>query len=231
LQGDWRKKARSLLEARVEKKSLSNKLFDTVQPYEPVKFEDSLLNKKPLNKGTKEEDIQARIRASESEGYKKGYEEGYERGLVNGEKEIAAVTKRLEGIIRELEDYEKKKANELLSQIIDLSLEIAKKVIHKEVELDKNIVMYVAQDAIKKLEENEENIIIKVNPLDYEVMIANINLLKEQSGVKNIAIEPLSAISPGSCYIETKTGEIDARIEEQIKEVKDVISTATDREV
>lgn len=110
-------------------------------------------------------------------------------------------------------------------------MEIAKRVIHKEVELDKNIVMYIARDAIKKVEESEESIVIKVNPLDYEVMVANINLLKEQSGLKNISVEPQSTISPGGCYIETQTGEIDARIEEQIKEIQDAINTATDREV
>lgn len=215
----------------MEKKSLSDNDLDSVQPYRPVQFEEDASLKKSYKKGIKEEDINARIKALESEGYEKGYAAGYDKGVKDGEKETALKLKRLEGIIKELDGYKGKKANELLPQIIDLSLEIAKRIIHKEVELDKNIVMYIAQDAIKKVEESEESIVIKVNPLDYEVIVANINLLKEQSGLKNISVEPQSTISPGGCYIEMQTGEIDSRIEEQMKEIHDVINTATDREV
>lgn len=215
----------------MEKKSSLNNGHDSVKPYKPVQFEEDMSVKSPLKKHDTKEDIQARIKASESEGYEKGYAAGYDKGIKDGEKETALKIKRLEGIIRELEGFKGRRINELMPLIIDLSLEIAKKVVHKEIELDRNIVMYVAQDAVKKIEEGEENVVIKVNPLDYEVIIANINLLKEQSGLKDISVEPQSTISPGGCYIETRTGEIDARIEEQIKEVQDVIGTATDREV
>ncbi|MCL4536493.1 MAG: FliH/SctL family protein [Nitrospirae bacterium] len=215
----------------MEKKSSLNNGHDSVKPYKPVQFEEDMSVKSPLKKHDTKEDIQARIKASESEGYEKGYAAGYDKGIKDGEKETALKIKRLEGIIRELEGFKRRRINELMPLIIDLSLEIAKKVVHKEIELDRNIVMYVAQDAVKKIEEGEENVVIKVNPLDYEVIIANINLLKEQSGLKDISVEPQSTISPGGCYIETRTGEIDARIEEQIKEVQDVIGTATDREV
>jgi flagellar assembly protein FliH len=216
----------------VEKKSSSNNALDSVQPYRPVQFEEDISLKKALKKKEiKEEDIHARVKASENEGYEKGYAAGYDKGIKDGEKETALKLKHLEGIIKELEGYKEKKTNELLPRIIDLSLEIAKRVIHKEVELDKHIVMYVAMDAIKKVEESEESIVIKVNPLDYEVIVANINLLKEQSGLKNISVEPQTTISPGGCYIEMQTGEIDSRIEEQMKEIHDAINTATDREV
>lgn len=215
----------------MEKKSSSNNALDSVQPYSPVQFEEDASLKEAHKKEIKEEDIHARVKASENEGYEKGYAAGYDKGVKDGEKETALKLKRLEGIIKELEGYKEKKTNELLPWIIDLSLEIAKRVIHKEVELDKNIVMYIAQDAIKKVEESEESIVIKVNPLDYEVIVANINLLKEQSGLKNISVEPQSTISPGGCYIEMQTGEIDSRIEEQMKEIHDAINTATDREM
>lgn len=216
----------------MEKKSSPNNDFNSVQPYRPVQFEeDTSIKKAPKKHDIKEEDIYARLKASEKEGYEKGYAAGYDKGIKDGEKETALKLKRLEGIIKELEGYKEKKTTELLPLIIDLSLEIAKKVIHKEVELDKNIVMYIAQDAIKKVEESEESIVIKVNPLDYEVIVANVNLLKEQSGLKNISVEPQSTISPGGCYIEMQTGEIDSRIEEQMKEIHDAVNTAIDREV
>jgi len=226
-------------------KKLLFKLDDTVRLYTPVQFEEKDKLSEKISAGNEthkneediqethknEEDIQTRISIMENKGYENGYAAGYEKGIRNGENEVSEKLKRLEGIIIEIENFRKKKTNELLPDIIGLSMEIAKKVIHKEVKLDKNIVMYVVNDAVKKIEERKEKITIKVHPLDYEIMAANIDVLKEQTGIKNISVDPASSISPGGCYIETHAGEIDARIEEQIGEVENAIGTATDREM
>jgi len=215
----------------VGKKS-SFKSDNTVRLYTPVQFEEKdKISACDRVQKISEDDIHARIKTIESEGYEKGYAEGYEKGIKNGENEVSEKLKRLESIIREIENYREKKINELMPDIIGLSMEIAKKVIHKEVELDKNIVLYIVNDAIKRIGERQEEITIKVHPLDYKIMASNIDVLKEQTGLKSISLETTLSISPGGCYIETNAGEIDARIEEQIKEVDNAISTATDREM
>ena len=214
----------------MEKRSSPNSGLDSVRLYEPVQFEEGR-DKTVFGSGLKKEDVQNKVRELENEGYEKGYASGYDKGVKDGEKETAAKLKRLEGIIKEIEGYKEKKVSELLPQFIDLSMEIAKKIVHKEIELDKDVVVHIARDAVKRIEESVEDVVIKVSPMDYEVMIAHLNELKEQSGLKNIIIEPHQAISPGGCYIETRTGEIDARIEEQIEEISDAVGTATNREV
>ena len=211
-----------------------------IQPYEPVRFEEDSFSGVPgeepaetpeAKEEFREEDVRELVSRMESQGYEKGYGEGRAKGLADGEKEIGGKVEGLARIIGELERFKEKKANELLPDIVALSLEIAAKVVHKEIELDKNIVLFVAKDAIKKVGEKEENITIKVNPIDYEMMISRVGMLKEQAGLKGISIEPLATISPGGCYIETQTGEIDARVEEQIREIHDAIGTTTDREM
>jgi len=211
----------------VEKKLSPKGGLDSVRLYEPVRFEEGR-DKAASGKGLKKGEGSGEL---EKEGYEKGYAEGYDKGVKDGEKETAAKLKRLEGIIKEIEGYKEKKVNELLPQFIDLSMEIAKKIVHKEIELDKDVITHIARDAVKRIEESVEEVIIKVSPADYEVMRAYLNELKEQSGLKNIVIEPQQAISPGGCYIEMRTGEIDARIEEQIKEIGDAVGTATNSEV
>ncbi|MCK7505577.1 MAG: FliH/SctL family protein [Desulfobacterales bacterium] len=114
---------------------------------------------------------------------------------------------------------------------MDLALQVASGVIHREIDQDRNIVLNTAQEALKKLGDNEDSIVIRLNPVDYDVMISNMDFLKEMSGAKTITIEPVNAISPGGCYIETPTGEIDARIGEQMKEMEDALRTAADSEV
>ncbi len=187
----------------------------------------------PLEEPLSEEAIQERIKNLEDNARKRGYSEGHTqglaKGLAEGKDEVNASLKRLGEIVVSLDKFKENKLTELFPDIIGLSLEIARKIVHKEIDLDRNLIVSVARDAIQKVGEKEENVVIKVNQLDYEVMISYVDLLKEQSGLKNISVEPSSAISPGGCYIETPTGEVDARLEEQIKEVDDAISTATNR--
>lgn len=219
-----------LSEAKVKKMLLSNKDFDPVQPYKPVQFEDNISDVK-ITKEETEKDIQAKLEALEQKGYLEGYAAGHEKGIKDAEAEIAEKLRRLQGIIKELDGYKEKKTKEWLPQIIDLALEISKKIIRKEVELDEMAVLRIARDAIKKIEGSREDIIIRVSHQDYDAMVTGIAFLKEQQEVKDISVEPSSSISPGGVYIITPTVEIDAGIEEQIKEIQDGISTAIGREV
>ncbi|MGD0282483.1 MAG: FliH/SctL family protein [Dissulfurispiraceae bacterium] len=207
------------------------------QPYALQEFYDEtaggIRRQNAAGKGQLSEEEHLRMLEQEAgkKGYKEGHAEGFTKGLDGGKDEVNSSLKRLGEIIVSLSQFRENKLNELLPDIMDLSLEIAKKIVHKEIDLDRNLILSVAQDAIRKVAENEEGVVIKVNPLDYEVMIPHIDLLKEQSGLKNIAIEPSTSVSPGGCYIETQTGEVDARLEEQIKEVEDVIGTAIHRKM
>ncbi len=219
----------------MEKKLLSS--APEAQPYALQEFYDEtaggIRRQNAAGKGqlTEEEHLRMLEQEAGKKGYKEGHAEGFTKGLDGGKAEVNSSLKRLGEIIVSLSQFRENKLNELLPDIMDLSLEIAKKIVHKEIDLDRNLILAVAQDAIRKVAENEEGVVIKVNPLDYEVMIPHIDLLKEQSGLKNIAIEPSTSVSPGGCYIETQTGEVDARLEEQIKEVEDVIGTAIHRKM
>lgn len=211
------------------KKSLYDRPSDSVQLYKPEHLDESAIRKKASDKAGI--DPQSRIKALETEGYEKGYQVGLETGRQDGLNELASRVSAIDSIVRELSAYRDRKIKDTSEQIISLAMDIAKKVIQKEVEGDKDIVLFVAQHAMRKVSERQERITLKVNPIDYEVIIANTSTLKDASGVKDIIVEPDDTISPGGCYIISDRGEIDGRIEEQIKEVEGVVRTATDREV
>ncbi|MBN2654438.1 MAG: hypothetical protein JXR79_04920 [Nitrospirae bacterium] len=211
------------------KKSLYDRALDSVQAYKPEPLDESGIRKRLSEKNL--QDPHARIKALENEGYEKGYQTGLDAAKNDAEQSLQKRLSELDSIISELSKYKSRKIKEVSEQIISLALDIAKKVIQKEIESDKDIVLFVALNAMKKVSEREENITLKVSPIDYEVIISASSTLKDASGVKDIVIEPDDSISPGGCYIITERGEIDARIEEQIKEVEGVVRTATDREV
>ncbi|MBF0328304.1 MAG: hypothetical protein HQL10_04040 [Nitrospirae bacterium] len=192
-----------------------------VQLYAPMQFESPAELK--VKEFQTEKHIVERVKIKEEEAYKAAYE----KTLVIAKADIDDKLRNLERIIVSLEGFSAKLVDKLMPDIISLSSEIAKKVILKEVALDRTIVMNVAAEAIKKVSEREEQITIKINPIDYELIVANSEFFKDRSGLKDIVIEPAPSVSRGGCYIETQTGEIDARLEEKFKELDNVIDTST----
>ena len=167
------------------------------------------------------------VKKSETEGFDKGFAAGIEQGIRAGQKEISERLSRLESVISELEHVKERKIQEILPEIVDLSLEIARKIVHRKIEQDREIIVTVVREAVKKIG-REEKMLIRVNPADYDTMISNLEVLREESRLKDITIEPSESVSPGGCYIETPTAEVDARIEEQIRELRDAITSALD---
>ena len=167
------------------------------------------------------------LKKTESAGYEKGHSEGFAKGIEEGQEDVRGRLARLDSIVGELDRVKERKIEELLPEIVDLSMEIASKIIHRKIEQDRQIIVSVVREAVRKLG-REEKMTIRVNPADYDIMISGLEVLREEARLRDITVEPAESISPGGCYIETPSGEVDARIEGQIREIRDAISTALD---
>jgi flagellar assembly protein FliH len=204
----------------VAKNSLLNsRESEKPKAYEPVRFDSGAGGQGGRARELTTKEKLAKI---ESDAFDKGYADG----IGAGQQAIRETAKRLDAIITELEDLRNKKTIELLPDLVNLATDIAEKIIHVRVEKDRDIIISVARDAIRKLGGWEEKILIRVNPADYDTMLTSLESLREESRLRDINIEPSPSIAPGGCYIETPSGEVDARIEEQLKEISDAIATA-----
>lgn len=204
--------------------SADPKKSDTVMRYVPALFDQLKSETGNADDVKKKTDM---LQQAESEGFEKGFARGLQQGISAGQKEVVERIKRLDSVIAELERIKERKIQEVLPELVDLSLEIAQKIVHKKIEQDRDVVIAVVRDAVRKIG-REEKMLIRVNPGDYDTMISGLEVLKEESRLKDITIEPSESVSPGGCYIETPTAEVDARIEEQIMELRDAITTALD---
>ena len=203
--------------------SAEQKKRPTVSRYVPAAFDQALTENKPDDPKQKAE----MLKTIEVQGFEKGFAAGRDQGIAAGRKEIADRLARLDSIIRELEGIKERKLQEVLPEIVDLALEIAAKIVRKKIEQDREIIVSVVRDAVRKLG-REEKMVIRVNPSDYDTMISNLDSLREEARLRDISVEPSDSVSAGGCYIETPTAEVDARVEEQIRELRDAITTALD---
>lgn len=195
------------------------------RPYALRRFDETPQDKVLISKA---EAPEASLKRRETEAAEKGYSVGFEKGLADAKEQIDTTVQHLMDLIRELDNFAERRGKQLLPDLVSLSIEIAEKVIHKELDLDREAVVAVATDALGKVSSVDEQVTILVNPIDFDSIEHRLSMLRESSGLKHIEVKPSESIHPGGCYVETVSGAVDARIEEQIKEVRNAVRTALD---
>ena len=148
--------------------------------------------------------------------------EGYQEGLKNAEQDISNLT---DAIITFMSAKEKI-YDEVAPKILEISMEVAKKIIKKEVETDKDIILGMIKEALEKLNKNEKQIVIKVSPEDKEYVKNNIdNLLEKLQIEAKISVQQDIKLSMGSVIVETNNGLVDASIDTGLQIIEEMFKT------
>lgn len=154
------------------------------------------------------------------ESYKQGFADGINAGRLQILGEIEKELKILSAIIKEIEKLREDIYRKIEDDVVEISLSIAKKIIYDITERDREIAITIAREAIKRASDREV-LKIKINPVDYETLSkSRSELLQCVDGIKSIIFEADESVGSGGCLIETKQGDIDARIDSQIKVIE-----------
>ena len=101
------------------------------------------------------------------------------------------------------------------TDLVELALEIAKKVIGREITIDREVALTLAKIALSKLH-NRTSAKVRLNPTDFAYLQSHRERFNFHGSLE--LIEDAS-ISQGGCLIQTENGDIDARIESQLDEI------------
>jgi len=177
--------------------------------------------------GKKAEEIENEIRSKvdqiEKESYERGYKEGHDRGYQEGREEVKRLIDRLHAIISKAIEKRTEIIEESETQLINLVLLIAKKVIKVISENQKNVVINNVVQALRKLK-SRGDVVIRVNIADLELTSEHIkDFMGMVENVKSISVLEDSSVDRGGCIIETDFGQIDARISSQLHEIEEKI--------
>lgn len=162
------------------------------------------------------------------EAQKKGYDEGYEKGYYDGiakskaeiEQKYAALLNSIKGIADTAIAEKHKLIANTEDDIVDLSIEIAKKVVNKELSIDKEIIIGFVKEAIKLLEDKEK-IIIYAHPQDIELIKTHREEFMELvDTTDSLHILPDEILEPGECRLESKSEIVDTDINYQFGVIK-----------
>ena len=153
-------------------------------------------------------------------------QEGYQEGINQVLKDI----EDLRGKIEEFYNYKEEVYSKVSDCIMDIAVEIAKKILNKEVEQDREATLSIIKAAVEEVNKTENKITLKVMPKDVEIVRDKIPEIFEGNYFEaKITVIPDSTIKEGGVIIETSNGLIDASIETQMAIIEKALSTKEDK--
>ena len=154
-----------------------------------------------------------------SEGFEQGSAEGYEKGKAEVERLIERMHKVLEAVMQRREEI----LQDTESQIVELVILMARKVIKILSENQKNVIMANTVAALKKVKTRGE-VTLRVNLEDVKLTSSHAQeFIEHVENIKGITVLEDSAVEKGGCIVETDFGAIDARISSQLQELENKI--------
>jgi flagellar assembly protein FliH len=160
-----------------------------------------------------------RIAEAYAKGLADGTAAGTEAGAAENEAYRAGLLARSEELLAALGQQHEALRALAETTVIDLALEISACVVKREVVLESPVIMQI-REAIKRIL-GVEKVKIKINTADEELVRTHkTDLHQAADSVKEFVIDVDDKISEGSCILESELGNVDARIETQMKQIE-----------
>ncbi len=155
----------------------------------------------------------SRLAAIEREAFATAYAQGEKAGLEAGTKRADAMLRRLSDTLRELDDLRRTMIRQTEHQIVQLAVEMARRILRREVQTDNDLLCAMARVALDRLGDNAPAT-IRLNPEDYHTIVARHGGTWAGSNVTVVA-DP--AVGRGGCLVESSFGFVDASVEAQFR--------------
>ncbi|MBQ8460119.1 hypothetical protein IJ541_08480 [bacterium] len=146
--------------------------------------------------------------------------DGYQEGLQAARSDIESVKNALEVFFSAKQEvYES-----IAPDILEISLDIAKKIIKKEMVDNPEIILENIKDIMKGLSKEEAKITLKVNPAQVSMLKQEVPEVANSLGLEaKIYIVSDESVMEGGCIVSTTNGVIDATIESQLAIISEVL--------
>lgn len=154
----------------------------------------------------------------EAENIKKSaFEEGYRLGLEKANADLENFRNEFVHFMNARKDV----FEYIAPDILEISVDIARTIIKKELESDPQVLLNTIIDVLKTISKNESKIVIKVHPHTVQFIKDTLPNITYEYGIDtkiNILADP--SIDNGGCVLQTNNGIVDASINTQLEIIK-----------
>jgi len=157
-----------------------------------------------------------------------GYQVGYKEGILKADEEVrheyAATTEAATGVLEQSYRLKNEIVQEAEPFLIELSTAIAEKIIGRQLTLEPDYIRDMARAVLSRKRENGV-ITLCVAPQHFSYFHdAREELLLAVDSQAELVILPDATVSDYGCVVRTEFGSMDARIDTQLKEIKQALT-------
>lgn len=153
----------------------------------------------------------------ENEAFQKGFQQGETAGREAAAKEMESTTHAYAESIQEIRRLKPSLYSQAEREIVRLALEVAKKIVNREIQADRSIIQTLVRVALSRVSE-KTSVTVRLNPMDYKFLMDRNDEMADEGCA--VSLQSDNSIAQGGCLVETSCGDIDARIEEKFREVE-----------
>lgn len=176
-----------------------------------------------------QDDLQRRLEAEYRRGFEAARIEVEERLRQEFESRLSLEQERLSALMKSIGDQVGQHQERVESVALALACEVAKLIVKREVTVDNEVVLRQIREALPRVL-GVERIKLRVNPRDEATVRAHCAAIHASSdSIRDVLVEPDEKIEAGGCVLESDTGNVDARLSTQLKQIEAALFESTTR--
>ena len=169
-----------------------------------------------------EQEVERRFAEAREQGFEEGHHAGCEAASKEVETDTAERQRRLddlcEGMSKEFGDYLESAVQD---SVVEVVLAAAGKFIGDKM-ADRDSIVAIVDNMTQNIEASHR-IRVRVSPVDFELLNSDNWAPPKRKGGPKLDFVSDERIELGGCIIETTHGELDARLETQLRRLKEVL--------
>jgi flagellar assembly protein FliH len=150
----------------------------------------------------------------ERDAFGQGFAQGERAGAEAAAARAEAVLQRLKQTVGELQSLRAEMIHKTERQVVELAIAMARRIVHREITLDRELLTAMARVALDRLGESA-NATIRLHPDDYAATAGSQQ--EQNTGVVRVVADPM--VRRGGCMVHSEFGLIDVSADAQIQEL------------
>jgi flagellar assembly protein FliH len=159
--------------------------------------------------------------------HNQGFEAGREAGRHAADQEMNEMLVTMRGLVDMARAERHKIIESAESEIVKLAMGVAERIVHKQISVDRDVVVEMTKAAVQRLLEREV-VTVRVHPADLERMKDHRDDVLALGDVKHMRIIEDQRVDRGGVIVEPDSGSVDAKIATQLDEARRVLHIEDD---
>ena len=146
---------------------------------------------------------------------REGFEQGLSAGRAEAQQQVPSTLGNISEALAELERIRESLRQQAERALIQLAVNVAERVVHREMVLDSEALAALVKSALAKVQ-TREVARVRMHP-ELESVVSK---TLERSGAREMVLMPDASLKHGELFFETSQGVLDASLKAQFSEIE-----------